>query len=83
MKRFFRNPDEKKIAGVCSGLSAYLNFDLTLIRIIFVVALLCGSLGFWIYVIAWIIAPEATTPEQQCQLRGLPTTPENLRRFTK
>lgn len=57
-KKLYRNIRDKKIAGVCSGLAEYLNVDVTVVRIIFLVALICGSLGFWIYLIVWCLAPE-------------------------
>ncbi len=83
MKKFFRNPDNKKIAGVCSGIATFFNVDVTIIRLVFVIAFICGTIGFWPYLIVWIISSEATTPEQKCQLRGLPTTAENLQKFSK
>ena len=58
IKRLFRNSHNKKIAGVCSGLADYFSIDATVVRIIFLIALLCGSLGFWAYLIVWIAAPE-------------------------
>lgn len=82
MKKFFRDPDNKTVGGVCSGLAAYLDIDVTLIRIIFLVALICGSLGFWIYVIFWIVAPMAQSASDKCEMRGLPITAENLKRFS-
>lgn len=83
VRRYFRDTDSRLIGGVCSGLSIYLNVDVVLIRIIFVVALLLGSAGFWIYVIIWLIAPAARTAVQKCELRGIPATAENIRNFSK
>ena len=56
-KRFERSATNKVIGGVCAGLADYLNMDVTLVRVLFVVAALCGSFGFWLYVILWIVAP--------------------------
>ena len=56
-KKLYRKRDDAKIAGVCSGLADYLDIDPTVVRIIFLVLLLSGSLGFWIYLIIWIVAP--------------------------
>ena len=81
-RKLYRDPDEKKVAGVCSGLSLYLDVDVTLIRIIMLVALICGSAGFWIYLIFWIAVPLADTPAKKCELRGLAPTAENMSRFT-
>ena len=82
-KKFFRDSDDKKIGGVCSGLALYLGVDVVLIRVLFLIALFCGTAGFWAYVAVWIVAPEAQTPYDKCALRGIPPTPENLKKFTK
>lgn len=82
-RKLFRDPDGKKIAGVCSGIALFLGVDVTLLRIIFLVALICGSAGFWIYLVIWIAAPEARTAAEKCELRGIPVNAENIRRFTQ
>jgi len=80
-KKFFRDPDDKKIGGVCGGLSAYLDVDVTLIRAIFLAALICGTIGFWIYIIIWIVSPQAMTSAQKCEMRGEKATIENMRKY--
>ena len=82
VKKLFRDPDDKKIGGVCSGLSLFLGIDVVFIRIIFLIALLFVGGGFWAYVIFWIVAPEARTAVEKCEMRGIPPTAENIRRFT-
>lgn len=81
-RKFFRDSEDKKIAGVCSGLALYLGIDVVFVRIIFLVALICGTAGFWAYIIFWVVAPETRTAVEKCELRGLPPTAENIRRFT-
>ena len=58
IRKFFRDADGKKLAGVCSGLALYLNIDVSLIRILFLVVFFFGSAGGWVYLVLWIIAPE-------------------------
>ena len=58
IKKLYRNPRDKKIAGVCSGLAEYLGVDVTVVRILFLVALLCIGTGLGIYLIIWLLAPE-------------------------
>lgn len=82
-RKLFRDPDGKKLAGVCSGIALFLNVDVVLIRVIFLVALICGSAGFWIYLVIWIAAPEARTAAEKCELRGIPATAENIKRFSR
>lgn len=81
-RKYFLDPDDRKIGGVCSGLAAYFDIDVVIIRIIFLVALFCGSAGFWAYLIFWIIAPKAETAGQKCEMRGIPATAENLSKYS-
>lgn len=80
-RKFYRDADGKKLAGVCSGLAIYFDIDVLLIRLLFLVAFFFCSAGFWIYIILWIMAPIAKTPLEKCELRGLPPTEENLKKF--
>lgn len=81
-KKLYRDPDNKTIAGVCSGLGHYFNIDITLVKIIFFISLFMALTGFWVYIVIWIIAPEAITPAQKCEMRGIPATAENMRKFS-
>lgn len=82
--KLYLDQDEKKIAGVCSGLAAYFDIDVTVVRILMLIVAVVGvSCGFWIYLIIWIVAPKALTPAQKCELRGWETTAENLAKFTE
>ena len=83
VRKFYRDREGKKIAGVCSGLALYLNIDVTILRIIFLVAFIFGSAGFWVDLVLWIIAPEARTAAEKCELRGIPPTAANIRRFSE
>ncbi len=82
-RKFYRDNDNRVIGGVCSGISLYFNIDVLLVRILFFILLLCGTSGFWIYMILWLLAPLADTAAKKCELRGLPQTAENLRKFSK
>ena len=81
-RKLYRDTDDVRIAGVCSGLALYFGVDTALVRIIMLVALIVGSAGFWIYVILWIAVPKALTPAQKCELRGLAPTASNLAKFS-
>ena len=81
-RKLYRDLDEKKIAGICSGLALYLDVDVTLVRVLMLAALIFGSAGFWVYVILWIVVPVADTPAKKCELRGLAPTAENMSRFS-
>ena len=57
-KRLTRSTTDRRIAGVCGGVAKYLNIDPTVVRILFLIALIFGTFGFWAYLIIWIAAPE-------------------------
>jgi phage shock protein PspC (stress-responsive transcriptional regulator) len=78
-KSLFRDPDDKMFGGICSGIAAYFGWNVTWVRIIFIV-LLFGSqaLLLLIYIIGWIVIPVARTAEEKLQMRGKPITVENI-----
>ena len=82
-KKLYRDTFNKDIAGVCSGLAIYLDIDVVLVRVLMLVALICGSAGFWIYIILWIAVPKADTPAKKCEMYGVPASAENLSRYTQ
>jgi phage shock protein PspC (stress-responsive transcriptional regulator) len=45
------------LAGVCSGLAEYLEIDVVLIRVAFIVAFLAGLSGGLAYIIFWVVMP--------------------------
>lgn len=59
--KLYRNPNDQMIAGVCSGLGAYLGIDAVLVRLFFVLLTIGGGSGVLIYFLLWILIPY---PEQ-------------------
>ena len=53
-----RSKDGAIIGGVCSGLSETFKIDVTIIRVVFVVSLAIGGLGFWTYLILLLLLPK-------------------------
>jgi phage shock protein PspC (stress-responsive transcriptional regulator) len=82
-RRMYRDPDNRMIGGVCSGLAAYWNFDPTLIRVIFVLLAIFGMAGILIYLILWIVLPEAITVSQKLEMRGEAVTISSITDFMK
>ncbi|MDA8228475.1 MAG: PspC domain-containing protein [Desulfitobacterium hafniense] len=56
-ERLYRSGREKMLAGVCGGLADYFNVDVTLVRLVTLLAILMGGVGFLVYIVAWIIVP--------------------------
>lgn len=58
-----RNPEDKMLFGVCSGLAEYLNIDTVIVRLVFVLLILFGNgIGVIGYIILAILMPEPGLP---------------------
>jgi phage shock protein C len=57
----YRSRHKKIIAGVCGGLADWLGWDVTLVRVLFVlVSLLSAAFpGILIYLLLWALMPKA------------------------
>jgi phage shock protein PspC (stress-responsive transcriptional regulator) len=78
-KRIYRDTDNAKLGGVCSGIAAYLGVDALIIRIIFVVLFIVGGSGVLLYLILLFIIPEAKTTAEKLRMRGEPVTVNNIK----
>lgn len=54
-RKLYKDPNNKMIAGVCSGLGNYLGVDVTIMRVLFVTMALLGGPGLLIYIILALI----------------------------
>ena len=77
-RKLYRNPNDKMVAGVLSGLAAYTGTDVLLWRLLAVLFTLFYGIGLVAYVILAFVIPEARTPEELLQMQGKPATPQNL-----
>lgn len=70
-KHYYRDMDNALLGGVCAGLSAYLGWDVTLVRILCVIFLFVTSFSLIpIYLVVWLIAPKAETTAQKMAMHG-------------
>jgi len=90
-KKLYRDMENKRLGGVCSGLAAYLNFDVTAMRIIWTVtavAIFFGGSGHGVYsllvpvlyCVFWIAMPAARTASERWEMRGEDATLEGIRK---
>ncbi len=78
VKKLYRDPQDRVLGGVASGLAAYFGTDKSVIRLLFVLTIFLGGSGFIIYLILWIITPEAQTITEKMQMQGEPVTLSNI-----
>lgn len=76
--RMYRDPDRRIIGGVCAGIGAYWSLDPWIVRIIFIALILAGGLGILIYLILYIVIPEARSTSQKIEMKGDPVNIKNI-----
>lgn len=80
-RRLYRDGDNRMLGGVCSGLGAYFNIDVVILRIIFVVLFFLGvGTSLLLYIILWIVVPKAKTTAQRLEMIGKEATVSNIER---
>ena len=82
-KRFFRDPVERVIAGVCSGIAAYFHIDPVWVRLLFVLFVGAGGTGILFYLVLWIVIPEAKTTSERLEMRGKKINVPNIQHSIK
>ena len=80
--RMYRDTDHRVIGGVCAGISAYWNIELWLVRLIFFVLAMMG-IGILIYIILYIVLPEARTTAEKIAMKGNPVNIHNIKDSVK
>ncbi len=64
VKKLYRSRENRMICGVAGGLGAYLGVDPTIVRLLFVVAVLAGFLPAVVgYVVCCLVIPDAPIVE--------------------
>ena len=79
-RRLYRDPEDRVIAGVCSGFSHYVGIDPIWIRLAFAVAFFIFGSGLLLYIILGFIIPKAQTPAEKLEMRGEPVNINNIRK---
>ena len=81
-RALFRDPDNRVFGGVCAGVAAYFDLDLTLVRVITFCVIAFGGVGFCLYLILWLCVPKAVTAAEKCMMHGEEPTAENMAKYS-
>ena len=83
-KKLFRDTDNSYIGGVSSGLGHYLGIDAVWVRLIWLL-LVIGSGGTFIliYILFWVLVPEAKTTAEKIMMTGEPVNISNIEKKIK
>jgi phage shock protein PspC (stress-responsive transcriptional regulator) len=82
-KKFFRHPEDRYLGGVSAGLAAYFRINVNIVRGLFVLLSFLSGFGILLYLILWIITPEAKTRIQLLQMKGKKPNFDNIEEAVK
>lgn len=78
VKKFYRNPEDKVLGGVASGIAAYFGVDTGIIRLLFVLGIVFFGTGLLLYIVLWMVSPPANTLTEKMEMQGQPITLSNI-----
>jgi phage shock protein PspC (stress-responsive transcriptional regulator) len=79
-RALFRDPDDKVLGGVCSGLGHYFGIEPKWVRLLFLIVFFFAGAGLLVYIVLWIVLPKAKTRADKMKMRGEPANLENFKR---
>lgn len=77
-KKFFRDTDSRILGGVSGGIAAYFGIASWIIRLVFLISIFFGGLGFIFYILLWIAVPKAKNASDKLAMKGEPATIESI-----
>jgi phage shock protein PspC (stress-responsive transcriptional regulator) len=80
-KKFYRDPDHRVLGGVCAGASNYFDWDVALVRVIFMLSVIFLGTGVIFYILFWIITPEAKSTSEKLAMKGKKANVDNISSF--
>ena len=77
-KKLFRDGDDKFLGGVASGIAHYFDVDTIWIRLGLLALFFSAGFGILIYILLWILLPEAKTTAEKLQMEGEAVNIDNI-----
>jgi phage shock protein PspC (stress-responsive transcriptional regulator) len=81
--RMYRDPDHRIIGGVCAGMGAYWDINPVVVRVLFAALTIAGGLGILVYIILYVVLPEARTTSEKIEMKGAPVNIHNIKESVK
>ncbi|WP_452228775.1 PspC domain-containing protein [Lacinutrix sp. MEBiC02404] len=82
-KKLFRDTDNSYVGGVSAGLSHYFGIDAIWIRLIWILLIFGAGTGVLLYILLWILLPEAVTTSDKLMMKGEPVNISNIEKKIK
>jgi|CZKI01.1.fsa_nt_gi phage shock protein PspC (stress-responsive transcriptional regulator) len=77
-RRLYKISDGAMVGGVCNGLAAYFNVDVTIFRVLFALSAFTYGAGVVLYIVLMFILPEASTSAEKAAAHGAPFTAQEF-----
>jgi phage shock protein PspC (stress-responsive transcriptional regulator) len=77
-RKLFRDPDDKVLGGVCSGISAYFGIEPVWLRLAFALLFFGFGTGLLLYFILWLVIPKARSTADRLRMKGEPINVANI-----
>ncbi|MEO9532654.1 MAG: PspC domain-containing protein [Crocinitomicaceae bacterium] len=82
-RRLYRDEKNGSVGGVCTGLGWFFGIDPILVKIAFILLVILGGSGILLYIILWIVIPEAKTTAEILEMQGEPVTLDSIKDHVK
>lgn len=82
-KKLFRDTDNSYIGGVSSGLGHYFGIDVLWVRLAWILLFFGAGTGILLYILLWILVPEAKTTSEKIMMTGEPVNISNIEKKIK
>lgn len=79
-RKLYRDRETGWIGGVLAGLGHYFGIDKVWLRVAFLILVWFYGIGILVYLILWIVMPQAVTTSEKLEMRGEPVTISNIER---
>ncbi|MGC6431342.1 MAG: PspC domain-containing protein [Jejuia sp.] len=82
-KKLYRDTDNSYVGGVSSGLGHYFGVDAIWIRLAWILLVAGAGTGILLYILLWILVPEAKTTAEKIMMTGEPVNISNIEKKIK
>lgn len=82
-KKLFRDQDNSYVSGVSSGLAHYFGIDAIWIRLAWMLLIFGAGVGIFLYILLWVLVPEAKTTSEKLTMTGEPVNINNIEKKIK
>ncbi len=80
IRKLYRDSDDAILGGVAAGFANYFAISAAWVRLIFIICAIFYGISVIVYIILWIILPQATTAKEKLEMKGEKINVSNIER---